>query len=352
MGQYHSSNDITEETFEEDLIRVQSVQQELRSLVAYANTVEDGYIEYTIRTTDRDGNSWETATRYSVVVRVLEELKQKRNIKDLPMMPRKQFFLSSKDEAVIDERRVALNAVLAAVVPRYAGVREVRRFLRLDEGLQIHEARKRREAEEEAKRNDLRRARAVKVEVDVGGVLSEEALREVVRREAMEPIEVKCFIVDTNKTVSITVLGWQLIGESVLSAMPDVQDVHFGGIPVDDEDSFEDLEIESDAILSVTIHRREATMFGEWIGSDLPCNSYRHTYDRREIFAVNHQQFTKMVNFGDMTCRAATTHRATLTDDSVTKFWDACEIHVPLGKYRLKDFTAIMPRLQEPGHTA
>ena len=84
-------------------------------------------------------------------------------------------------------------------------------------------------------------------------------------------------------------------------------------------------------------------MFGAWIGRDLPCKSYRHTCDGREIFAVNHQKYTKMVNFGDMTCRAAITHGAALTDASVTKLWEACEVRVALGKYQLKDFTGQNP---------
>jgi hypothetical protein len=43
-------------------------------------------MEYMIRTTDRNGNSWTSETRYSAVVRLLTELKQKRDITDLPVM--------------------------------------------------------------------------------------------------------------------------------------------------------------------------------------------------------------------------------------------------------------------------
>ena len=43
-------------------------------------------MEYRIRTTDRNGNSWTSETRYSAVVRLLTELKQKRDITDLPVM--------------------------------------------------------------------------------------------------------------------------------------------------------------------------------------------------------------------------------------------------------------------------
>ena len=43
-------------------------------------TLAHGYI---IRTTDRNGNSWTSETRYSAVVRLLTELKQKRDITDL-----------------------------------------------------------------------------------------------------------------------------------------------------------------------------------------------------------------------------------------------------------------------------
>ena len=124
MGQRNSSDDTAAEALEEDLIRVQSVQQELQSVVASVNTVEDGHTEYTIRTKDRDGNTWETTTRYSVVMKLLEELKQKRHVVDLPVMPRKQFF-NSTEETVINERWVALNAVLSAMVPRHAGIQEV-----------------------------------------------------------------------------------------------------------------------------------------------------------------------------------------------------------------------------------
>ena len=248
MGQHNSKEDAAAEALEEDLIRVQSVQQALRSVVSSSHTVADGHTEYTIRTTDRDGNSWETTTRYSFVVQLIEELRLKRDIVNLPVMPRKRFF-RSLEEAVIDERRAALDAVLASVVPQHAGIPEVRLFLRLDEGLQIHEARKEREAEEAKRRA---RAKVVNVRVDEeSGVLSEEALREVARREAMKPMDLKCLILNTNEAVSITVLGWQLIEESVHSEMPYVKDVRFGGVPVEAEDCFEDLGIESGATLSM-----------------------------------------------------------------------------------------------------
>ena len=74
MGQHNSKEDAAAEALEEDLIRVQSVQQALRSVVSSSHTVADGHTEYTIRTTDRDGNSWETTTRYSFVVQLLEEV--------------------------------------------------------------------------------------------------------------------------------------------------------------------------------------------------------------------------------------------------------------------------------------
>ena len=164
---------------------------------------------------------------------------------------------------MIDERRAALDAVLASVVPQHAGIPEVRLFLRLDEGLQIHEARKEREeeearrrAEDEARRRAeeeaRRRAKVVNVRVDEeSGVLSEEALREVARREAMKPMDLKCLILNTNEVVSITVLGWQLIEKTVHSVVPYVTDVRFGGVPVEAEDCFEDLGIESGATLSM-----------------------------------------------------------------------------------------------------
>ena len=254
MGQRNSKEDAAAEALEEDLIRVQSVQQALRSVVSSSHTVADGHTEYTIRTTDRDGNSWETTTRYSFVVQLLEELRLERDIVNMPVMPRKRFF-RSLEEAVIDERRAALDAVLASVVPQHAGIPEVRLFLRLDEGLQIHEARKEREEEEARRRAEeeaRRRAKVVNVRVDEeSGVLSEEALREVARREAMKPMDLKCLILNTNEAVSITVLGWQLIKKSVHSVMPHVKDVRFGGVPVEAEDCFEDLGIESGATLSM-----------------------------------------------------------------------------------------------------
>ena len=148
MGQGAST---VQEALEEDLRRVSSVQQELCSVVT--STSHEGHTQYTIRTTDRGGNSWEAVTRYSAVVVLLKELKQKRDIMDLPMMrwagptDRSYRTMGYPDQWYTDRRREALDAVLAALVPRCAGLPEVRDFLRLDEGLQIHHARKQREAE-------------------------------------------------------------------------------------------------------------------------------------------------------------------------------------------------------------
>ena len=148
MGQGTST---VQEALEEDLRRVSSVQQELCSVVT--STSHEGHTQYTIRTTE--GNSWEAVTRYSAVLVLLKELKQKRDIMDLPMMrwaghtDRSYRTMGYPDQWYTDRRREALDAVLAALVPRYAGLPEVRDFLRLDEGLQIHHARKQREAEAE-----------------------------------------------------------------------------------------------------------------------------------------------------------------------------------------------------------
>ena len=98
-----------EEALEEDLVHVESVQQELQSMVSDTNNV-DGHTEYTIRTTDRDGNSWEATTRYSGVVALLEDLKKRRGL-ELPSMPAKHY-LHSLDRSVVQERRGALDKVL------------------------------------------------------------------------------------------------------------------------------------------------------------------------------------------------------------------------------------------------
>jgi len=252
-GQENSSYK-QEEALEEDLIRVQSVQQELRSVV-HSTYNHAHHTDYTIRTTDRDGNTWECHSRYSAVVRLLEELKQKRDIGELPVMPRKRWFHSFQG-AVIWERRAALNAVLAALVPRHAGIPEVRLFLRLDDERLDDERLLQREAEEakrkeEKMKEDLSRAKAVGLPVDGGVLLSQEALREVARREAMEPMTVKCLLVHANETVCITVKGWQRIEASVHAAIVCVTEVLFGGITVDSAESFDDLGIERDATLSV-----------------------------------------------------------------------------------------------------
>jgi len=52
--------------------------QQLCSVVTY--TTHEGHTQYTIRTTE--GNSWEAVTRYSAVLVLLKELKQKRDIMD------------------------------------------------------------------------------------------------------------------------------------------------------------------------------------------------------------------------------------------------------------------------------
>ena len=80
MGQSKSTTLI--EVLDEDLIRVQSVQQDLRSHIHSMKRVKDGtlsgHTEFTIRTMDRDGNMWESTTRYSIVVQLLKTLKEKR----------------------------------------------------------------------------------------------------------------------------------------------------------------------------------------------------------------------------------------------------------------------------------
>ena len=100
-------------------------------------------------------------------------------------------------------------------------------------------------------KEDLRRANTVEVTVD-GSMLSEEALCEVARREAREPMTVNCLDANTNQTVSITVTGWEKIKATVVVRGNLFADaVCFAGAPVDVEDCYEDLEIEDDATLIV-----------------------------------------------------------------------------------------------------
>jgi len=132
MGQ---SNSAMEDALEEDVTRVQSVLEELHSVVLSTENVKNvrqhsTHTEYTIRTTDRRGIVSETNTRYSDVIELLDQLKQRRGV-ELPEMPRKHLF-HSLDDSVIQERQAALDTILAAAVPRHAGIPQVRRFLRLD----------------------------------------------------------------------------------------------------------------------------------------------------------------------------------------------------------------------------
>ena len=95
---------------------------------------------YTIHTMNRHGHSWEVNTRFSEVIKLLDTLRTQRNIQ-LPPLPRRRLF-SSKSQEAIKERREALNVILEAMVPEYAGVPEVGQFLQLEigEGIAVAEA--------------------------------------------------------------------------------------------------------------------------------------------------------------------------------------------------------------------
>ena len=87
-----------------------------------------------------------------------------------------------------------------------------------------------------------------------GSMLSEDALCEVARREAMEPMTVNCLDANSNQTVSITVKGWEKIKATVVFRGNLFADtVCFAGVPVDGKDWHEDLAaMEEEATLVVT----------------------------------------------------------------------------------------------------
>ena len=74
-------------------------------------------------------------------------------------------------------------------------------------------------------------------------------MREVARREAMEPMRVQCLNVATNQTASITVMA----GKVTAAPSPFADTVCFAGVPVDGKDWHEDLAaMEEEATLVVT----------------------------------------------------------------------------------------------------
>jgi len=74
-------------------------------------------------------------------------------------------------------------------------------------------------------------------------------MREVARREAMEPMRVQCLNVATNQTASITVMS----REKSQLHQPVCRSVCFAGVPVDGKDWHEDLAaMEEEATLVVT----------------------------------------------------------------------------------------------------
>ena len=100
---------------------------------------------------------------------------------------------------------------------------------------------------------DLDRARRVNVCVEKD-TPSEEEMQEILRREAMETMTVNCLVVNTNETVKITAVGWKLIRASVGTELKKPAArcaVSFGGIAVNEDETFEDLGIETDATLTV-----------------------------------------------------------------------------------------------------
>ena len=67
----------TEQALAEDLARVDAGKQGLRTVIVAASPAEDGgHTVYTLRTTDRHGNQWETLTRYSEVAEFRATLTQ------------------------------------------------------------------------------------------------------------------------------------------------------------------------------------------------------------------------------------------------------------------------------------
>ena len=125
MGQGSSSQQL-----DEDLMRVLSWHRGLRSRVSdtavYSpQDATSPVMSYIITTTDCEGQTWTITTRYSEVLDLLDQLRRERNL--ALSMPRKHYFTSSLTDEVVKERREALDRVLAALVPEYAGIPAVRR---------------------------------------------------------------------------------------------------------------------------------------------------------------------------------------------------------------------------------
>ena len=182
MGQAAS----TEQQLTEDLQRVDSWHRELSAKVVDTH-IESTFVSsewgldrrdlqthYTIETTDRHGNSWKVDTHYSVVVELLAQLQRDRGL-DLPSMPPKYFRLPflggiaqnagfndtadwlrhrSLQEDVVSERRKALDAVLAALIPQHAGIPAVRSFLEISTGEDLKMQRQEEQVREEARRRE------------------------------------------------------------------------------------------------------------------------------------------------------------------------------------------------------
>ena len=135
-----------------DLMRISSAEQGLTASVSRVGCDGD-FTEYVIVTRDKDGRTVATSTtRYSKVLKLLQSLKR-RGV-TLPEMPGKRVF-GSLEASVVQEREEGLNQVLKAMVPSYAGLELVRRFLGMPSG-RVGVARRATTSEETGSQEEMR----------------------------------------------------------------------------------------------------------------------------------------------------------------------------------------------------
>ena len=167
------------------------------------------------------------------------------------------------------ERVEALNVFLAALVPDYAYMPEVRAFLQFDTGLEILATRHTAEVGErkrEYERQRKARPKAANMPTAEDGAMT-----------------IECAIDETGETVSIVVQGGENIVTSVRRKANFLfGDVHFAGSAVDREATYEELGIADGAKLIVTkvdVQKRVLERLGEYEGQ-LSDDGKRHGVGR------------------------------------------------------------------------
>lgn len=108
-----------------DVDRMKGAKRTLKSAEVTETSDAGGYTAYKITVTHADG-SYEVSTRYSEIEAFLA--KMKRSKVDLPKLPGKKMF-GSKGAKVIEERRVAINAILQSCMASFADHDIVMEFL-------------------------------------------------------------------------------------------------------------------------------------------------------------------------------------------------------------------------------